>query len=163
MGGEIPVSNARFDVHHREELAWKPEPERLDTALSYSRIGSAREQAGRRRCNAGAELTPRAVSCEWLNAACRRQQPGRSRKLGAKYWSDDARRDNTRGVKDNVMEIRGGRRLSGGRVSVAGSSNQVTKCIIASLLTNEDVTLRGAPEVNERKVVQELFEFLGGR
>jgi UDP-N-acetylglucosamine 1-carboxyvinyltransferase len=66
-------------------------------------------------------------------------------------------------VKDNVMEIRGGRRLSGGRVSVAGSSNQVTKCIIASLLTNEDVTLRGAPEVNERKVVQELFEFLGGR
>jgi UDP-N-acetylglucosamine 1-carboxyvinyltransferase len=61
------------------------------------------------------------------------------------------------------MEIRGGRRLSGGRVSVAGSSNQVTKCIIASLLTNEDVTLRGAPEVNERKVVQELFEYLGGR
>jgi UDP-N-acetylglucosamine 1-carboxyvinyltransferase len=66
-------------------------------------------------------------------------------------------------VKDNVMEIRGGRRLTGGRVSVAGSSNQVTKCIIASLLTSEDVILRGAPEVNERKVVQELFEFLGGR
>ena len=47
------------------------------------------------------------------------------------------------------MEIRGGRRLSGGRVSVAGSSNQVTKCIIASLLTNDDVMVRGAPEVSE--------------
>ncbi len=66
-------------------------------------------------------------------------------------------------MKDNLLEIRGGRRLTGGRVSVAGSSNQVTKCIIASLLTSEDVILRGAPEVSERKVVQELFEFLGGR
>lgn len=61
------------------------------------------------------------------------------------------------------MEIRGGRRLRGGKVAVAGSSNQVTKCIIASLLTNEDVIVRGAPEVNERKVVLELFRFLGGR
>lgn len=60
------------------------------------------------------------------------------------------------------MEIRGGRRLKGGRVAVAGSSNQVTKCIIASLLTDEDVIVKGAPEVNERKVVQELFQYLGG-
>jgi UDP-N-acetylglucosamine 1-carboxyvinyltransferase len=65
-------------------------------------------------------------------------------------------------VKDNVMEIRGGRRLLGGRVEVAGSSNQVTKSIIAALLTNEDVLVRSAPEVSERKVVQELFQFLGG-
>jgi UDP-N-acetylglucosamine 1-carboxyvinyltransferase len=76
-------------------------------------------------------------------------------------------RDNTVTVKErlderNVMEIRGGRRLTGGKVAVAGSSNQVTKCIIASLLTDEDVTISGAPEVNERKVVLELFEFLGG-
>lgn len=60
------------------------------------------------------------------------------------------------------MEIQGGRRLSGGRVTVAGSSNQVTKCIIASLLTDEPVTVYGAPEVNERKIVEGLFEFLGG-
>jgi UDP-N-acetylglucosamine 1-carboxyvinyltransferase len=77
-------------------------------------------------------------------------------------------RDNTVSVKErldqrNVMEIRGGRRLTGGKVAVAGSSNQVTKCIIASLLTDEDVLITGAPEVNERKVVLELFEFLGGR
>jgi UDP-N-acetylglucosamine 1-carboxyvinyltransferase len=77
-------------------------------------------------------------------------------------------RDNTVYVKErldqsNVMEIRGGRRLTGGKVAVAGSSNQVTKCIIASLLTDEEVVVSGAPEVNERKVVLELFEFLGGR
>lgn len=77
-------------------------------------------------------------------------------------------RDNRVYVKErldqsNVMEIRGGRRLTGGKVAVAGSSNQVTKCIIASLLTDEDVTVSGAPEVDERKVVLELFQFLGGR
>ena len=68
-----------------------------------------------------------------------------------------------RSLSSNVMEIRGGRRLTGGKVAVAGSSNQVTKCIIASLLTDEDVIVQGAPEVNERKVVQELFQYLGGR
>ncbi len=61
------------------------------------------------------------------------------------------------------MHIQGGRCLRGGRVAVAGSSNQVTKCIIASLLTDEEVTVFGAPEVNERKIVEGLFEFLGGR
>jgi UDP-N-acetylglucosamine 1-carboxyvinyltransferase len=83
-------------------------------------------------------------------------------------WLRREMRDNTVSVKErldqrNVMEIRGGRRLTGGKVAVAGSSNQVTKCIIASLLTDEDVLITGAPEVNERKVVLELFEFLGGR
>jgi UDP-N-acetylglucosamine 1-carboxyvinyltransferase len=63
---------------------------------------------------------------------------------------------------DRIMEIRGGQRLSGGRVEVAGSSNQVTKCIIASLLTDEDVIVEAAPEVNERKMVADLFQFLGG-
>jgi UDP-N-acetylglucosamine 1-carboxyvinyltransferase len=77
-------------------------------------------------------------------------------------------RDNRVYVKErldqsNVMEIRGGRRLTGGKVAVAGSSNQVTKCIIASLLTDEEVIVSGAPEVDERKVVVELFQFLGGR
>jgi UDP-N-acetylglucosamine 1-carboxyvinyltransferase len=46
---------------------------------------------------------------------------------------------------------------------VAGSSNQVTKCIIASLLTDEPVVVRGAPEVNERKIVEQLFAYLGGQ
>lgn len=63
---------------------------------------------------------------------------------------------------NKVLQIRGGRRLSGGRVAVAGSSNQVTKCIIASLLTDEDVIVGRAPEVNERSIVEQLFEYLGG-
>ncbi len=62
-----------------------------------------------------------------------------------------------------IIEIVGGRRLTGGRVTVAGSSNQVTKSIMAALLTDEDVLLKGAPDVNERVVVQELFSYLGGR
>ena len=60
------------------------------------------------------------------------------------------------------FEIIGGAKLSGGRVPIAGSSNQVTKCIIASLLTTEDVLIKNAPCVNERYVVQNLFSFLGG-
>lgn len=50
----------------------------------------------------------------------------------------------------------------GGRVAIAGSSNQVTKCIIAALLTDESVLIKGAPAVNERYIVEELFESLGG-
>lgn len=61
-----------------------------------------------------------------------------------------------------VLKIRGGRRLSGGAIDIAGSSNQVTKCIIASLLTDEEVTIKGAPDVDERKIVSGLFEYLGG-
>ncbi len=60
------------------------------------------------------------------------------------------------------MIISGGKKLSGGRVSIAGSSNQVTKCIIASLLTSEPVLIKGAPAVNERYIVEELYQSLGG-
>jgi UDP-N-acetylglucosamine 1-carboxyvinyltransferase len=59
--------------------------------------------------------------------------------------------------------IHGGRKLSGGKVAIAGSSNQVTKCIIAALLTPESVLIKGAPDVNERKIVEELFSSLGGK
>jgi UDP-N-acetylglucosamine 1-carboxyvinyltransferase len=61
------------------------------------------------------------------------------------------------------MEVRGGVRLEGGRVAIAGSPNQVTKCIMAALLTDDPVTVRDAPDVNERRVVQDLFAYLGGR
>lgn len=61
-----------------------------------------------------------------------------------------------------IIEIVGGKRLTGGRVQVAGSSNQVTKCIMASLLTDEEVLIKGAPVVNERTMVEDLFAFLGG-
>lgn len=65
--------------------------------------------------------------------------------------------------KEPIIEIQGGRRLSGGRVSVAGSSNQVTKCIMAAMLTDEPVLIKGAPEVNERRMVEDLFAALGGQ
>lgn len=65
--------------------------------------------------------------------------------------------------KEPMIQIRGGRRLSGGRVSIAGSSNQVTKCIIAAMLTDEPVLIKGAPEVNERRMVEGLFTALGGQ
>jgi UDP-N-acetylglucosamine 1-carboxyvinyltransferase len=64
--------------------------------------------------------------------------------------------------KEPILEITGKRRLSGGRVTVDGSSNQVTKCIVASMLTNERVVIKNAPYVNERKAVEELFVSLGG-
>jgi UDP-N-acetylglucosamine 1-carboxyvinyltransferase len=65
-------------------------------------------------------------------------------------------------MKESELVIRGGKRLSGGRVAIAGSSNQVTKCIIASMLTTEKVLIKGAPFVNERLIVEELFTSLGG-
>jgi UDP-N-acetylglucosamine 1-carboxyvinyltransferase len=62
-----------------------------------------------------------------------------------------------------LIQIQGGRRLSGGRVAIAGSSNQVTKCIMAAILTDEPVLIKGAPEVNERRMVEDLFAALGGQ
>jgi UDP-N-acetylglucosamine 1-carboxyvinyltransferase len=65
--------------------------------------------------------------------------------------------------KEPIIRIKGGRKLTGGRVSVAGSSNQVTKCIIAAMLTDEPVLIKGAPDVNERHMVIDLFTALGGQ
>lgn len=62
-----------------------------------------------------------------------------------------------------IIEIQGRQKLTGGSVAIAGSSNQVTKAIIASLLTDEDVLIKSAPDVDERKMVEELYTFLGGR
>jgi UDP-N-acetylglucosamine 1-carboxyvinyltransferase len=61
------------------------------------------------------------------------------------------------------LRIVGGKKLSGGRISIAGSSNQVTKCIIASMLTDEPVMIKGAPDVDERKIVEGLYRYLGGQ
>lgn len=65
--------------------------------------------------------------------------------------------------KEPIIRIKGGTRLSGGRVAIAGSSNQVTKCIMAAILTDEPVLIKGAPEVNERRMVEDLFAALGGQ
>ncbi len=60
------------------------------------------------------------------------------------------------------IEIIGGRPLKGGRVKIAGSSNQVTKAMIASLLTDEPVTIKSAPSVDERRNVEKLLTSIGG-
>ncbi|SMF30448.1 UDP-N-acetylglucosamine 1-carboxyvinyltransferase [Pseudobacteriovorax antillogorgiicola] len=65
-------------------------------------------------------------------------------------------------MDNRKLKIIGGKKLTGGAVTIAGSSNQVTKSIIASLLTDEEVLIKGAPDVDERRVVQGLYEFLGG-
>src|SRR5438067_1990121 len=64
---------------------------------------------------------------------------------------------------DKHLIVTGGKKLQGGKISIAGSSNQVTKCILAALLTNENVTIKGAPVVNEKIIAEELFQYLGGR
>lgn len=65
--------------------------------------------------------------------------------------------------KEPIIRIKGGTKLSGGRVAIAGSSNQVTKCIMAAMLTDEPELIKGAPEVNERRMVEDLFAALGGQ
>ena len=63
---------------------------------------------------------------------------------------------------EKILRINGGKALKGGVVSIAGSSNQVTKCIIAALLTDDDVLVRNVPDVDERFSIEELFRHLGG-
>lgn len=65
-------------------------------------------------------------------------------------------------MTEEYIEIEGGIPLRGGRIAIAGSSNQVTKCIIATLLTDEEVLIKGAPQVDERRIVEDLYRYLGG-
>jgi UDP-N-acetylglucosamine 1-carboxyvinyltransferase len=60
-----------------------------------------------------------------------------------------------------MFKIQGERTLSGGKVTVAGSSNQVTKCMIASLLTTEPIIIHNCPHVHERSVIENLLSYLG--
>jgi len=64
---------------------------------------------------------------------------------------------------DKCLIVKGEKKLIGGKVSISGSSNQVTKCILAALLTSKPVLLKGAPIVNERFIAEELFSYLGGQ
>lgn len=65
-------------------------------------------------------------------------------------------------MSNAFLEIRGGRCLSGGRIQVSGSANQVTKAIMASMLSDEPVLIKGCPAINERAIVEDLFRELGG-
>jgi UDP-N-acetylglucosamine 1-carboxyvinyltransferase len=58
------------------------------------------------------------------------------------------------------IQITGGNPLHGS-VAIAGSSNQVSKAILASLLTTDPVTIKNCPCVNERWVTEQLVSYLG--
>lgn len=59
-----------------------------------------------------------------------------------------------------TIRITGGKPLKG-RVKIAGAKNAASKMIIASLLTQESVTLENAPLQQETDIARELVEMLG--
>lgn len=60
----------------------------------------------------------------------------------------------------NKLTIRGGRPLSG-RVRVAGAKNAASKMMIASLLTDELVTIDNCPQIEELTITAEICEAVG--
>lgn len=58
--------------------------------------------------------------------------------------------------------IRGGRRLTG-TVRLAGAKNSISKLLVASLLTDEPMTLENVPANGETDIVIELCESIGSR
>jgi UDP-N-acetylglucosamine 1-carboxyvinyltransferase len=59
-----------------------------------------------------------------------------------------------------ILHIRGGKPLSG-RVRVAGAKNAASKMMIASLLTDEEVVLDNAPEIEEISITAEICSAIG--
>jgi UDP-N-acetylglucosamine 1-carboxyvinyltransferase len=59
-----------------------------------------------------------------------------------------------------TLHIRGGKPLSG-RVRVAGAKNAASKMMIASLLTDEEVVLDNAPEIEEISITAEICSAIG--
>jgi UDP-N-acetylglucosamine 1-carboxyvinyltransferase len=62
--------------------------------------------------------------------------------------------------KDDVLRVRGGRRLSG-RICIGGSKNASLPILAASLLTSEPVTLHNLAEVTDTAVMLEILASLG--
>ena len=56
--------------------------------------------------------------------------------------------------------VKGGKKLVG-RVRVSGAKNAASKMMVASLLTDERVTLRNFPAIGEMNIVAELCESIG--
>ncbi|GAC1600487.1 MAG: UDP-N-acetylglucosamine 1-carboxyvinyltransferase [Candidatus Saccharimonadales bacterium] len=61
-----------------------------------------------------------------------------------------------------TLTIRGGRPLSG-HVRVAGAKNAASKMMIASLLTDEPVTLVNCPQIEELSITAEICEAVGAK
>jgi UDP-N-acetylglucosamine 1-carboxyvinyltransferase len=59
-----------------------------------------------------------------------------------------------------TLHIRGGQPLSG-RVRVAGAKNAASKMMIASLLTDEEVTLDNCPQIEELAITAEICAAVG--
>lgn len=60
-----------------------------------------------------------------------------------------------------TLRITGGRPLKG-TVHVRGAKNFVSKCMVASLLTEEDCVLHNVPDIDDVRVVSELIHAIGG-
>ncbi|MFA5859455.1 MAG: UDP-N-acetylglucosamine 1-carboxyvinyltransferase [Elusimicrobiota bacterium] len=58
------------------------------------------------------------------------------------------------------LVIQGGKKLSG-RVRISGSKNAVLPCLVASLLTKEDVVITNVPELGDVVTSCQLLELLG--
>lgn len=58
--------------------------------------------------------------------------------------------------------IQGGNKL-GGRVRPGGSKNEALPCLAATLLTDEEITLRNVPRIRDVEVMLEVIQDLGGR
>ncbi len=58
--------------------------------------------------------------------------------------------------------IEGGHKLSGS-VRPGGSKNEALPCLAATLLTDEEITLKNVPRINDVMVMLEVMQDLGGR
>ncbi len=61
---------------------------------------------------------------------------------------------------NKTLHIRGGRPLSG-RVRVAGAKNAASKMMVASLLTDEEVTIDNCPQIEEISITSEICAAVG--
>jgi UDP-N-acetylglucosamine 1-carboxyvinyltransferase len=61
----------------------------------------------------------------------------------------------------NQYQIEGGYPVSG-TIRASGNKNAAMPCIAAALLTDEPVTLRNVPEIEDVQVMMEIFRSLGG-
>ncbi|MDR3324754.1 MAG: UDP-N-acetylglucosamine 1-carboxyvinyltransferase, partial [Spirochaetaceae bacterium] len=61
----------------------------------------------------------------------------------------------------NNYIVQGGNPISG-VIQASGNKNAALPCIAAALLTSEDVTLRNIPDIEDTRVMLDIFRALGG-
>ncbi|TAK89231.1 UDP-N-acetylglucosamine 1-carboxyvinyltransferase [Patescibacteria group bacterium] len=62
----------------------------------------------------------------------------------------------------NTISITGGKPLHG-TVTIGGAKNAISKMMIASLLTDQPVTLRNVPDISEVDITADILEAVGAR